>query len=337
MNNLDITFLATKQILNGSNQLKIFKKIGTQAAITDFSILLGGYFSEDHYINNEKKLENRTGWYWTCTDDKDHDARIINSAGKDGRKQINNRHGGARLALLFTQIKSIYSNKLRRNDGILEIEYGEYPQQVAPQDLQLKLERLYSSRVLELCETKNSYTIDSIKYDEYKYRGKKYVRVTANIANIYDDKIITLSNGVYYRNNDVVWVEVQPIKWLIDEEKNIAITEKIIFAGIPFNNERNYEGLYRTTDIKKFIDNIFSVDIIPPKVEVKPVNTPNFNLQSETRKPKIVNANIEYKEGTNITLTLPNEILKNIDSITIESEEDKQNQVVYVKKRPNNL
>ena len=43
----DFTFLTEEQIF-GDDQLDILKKYGTKCAITDFSILLGGYVSGDY-------------------------------------------------------------------------------------------------------------------------------------------------------------------------------------------------------------------------------------------------------------------------------------------------
>ncbi len=60
----DFTFLTVEQCF-GSNKLDILKKRGTEAAITDFSILLGGYVSRSYHINNDSSLEGRTGVYWT--------------------------------------------------------------------------------------------------------------------------------------------------------------------------------------------------------------------------------------------------------------------------------
>ena len=45
----DFTFLTEEQCF-GNDKLDILKKRGTQAAITDFSILLGGYFSDKHIV-----------------------------------------------------------------------------------------------------------------------------------------------------------------------------------------------------------------------------------------------------------------------------------------------
>ena len=59
----DFTFL-TKEQCWGDEELDIFEKRGTQAAITDFSILLGGWVS-NYRISNDSSLEGRTGTYWT--------------------------------------------------------------------------------------------------------------------------------------------------------------------------------------------------------------------------------------------------------------------------------
>ena len=59
----DFTFLTEEQIF-GKEKLEIFEKYGTKAAITDFSILLGGYVSNYH-TSGEISLKNRTGYWWT--------------------------------------------------------------------------------------------------------------------------------------------------------------------------------------------------------------------------------------------------------------------------------
>ena len=124
-----------------------------------------------------------------------------------------------------------------------------------------------------LLKTKNNYTTDSRKYDaydekilakqheEYEYNGKRYVRVEANSS--YDGEEFTLSNGERYKDGDNVWVEVQPVKWLVDEKSLMMVAEKIIFAGVPFNEKG---GNYQTKDfdkttIKEFMDKYLSRDL----------------------------------------------------------------------------
>ena len=60
----DFTFLTEKQVF-GDNKLDIISKYGTKCAMTDFSILLGGYVSSDYYTSEGNTRKDRTGWWWT--------------------------------------------------------------------------------------------------------------------------------------------------------------------------------------------------------------------------------------------------------------------------------
>lgn len=157
----------------------------------------------------------------------------------------------------------------RATDGVLEIEYGFYPQQAPSKFVQENLNSAFLQGILS--KTGNTFTVDSRRYneyektfsplilDEYQYEGKLYVRVTAN--SYFDGSKFKLSNGEEYVDGDNVWVEVQPIKWWLDETMNIMLAEKILFAGVQFKYERNYKGDFSTTDIKKFLDQCFAKDI----------------------------------------------------------------------------
>ena len=251
----DFTFLTEEQCFDSSRKLEILEKRGTIAPITDFSILLGGYVSDDYYYNNGNSLEDRSGWYWTSSDDKDNDVRVVRFDGSRIHSYVNRRGGGARPALPYSSIRNISSNGVRGRDGILEVEYGEYPQKVASKRLQDELERAYNYNQSSIRKTGKTYTTDSRKYDEYDEKfsaqiieeysfddGKKYVRVKAN--SYYAGSEFKLSNGERYKDGDYVWVEVQPIKWLIDEKSDIALSERLLFAGVQFKHvQGEVEGL----------------------------------------------------------------------------------------------
>lgn len=287
----DFTFLTEEQCFDSSGKLEILEKRGTIAPITDFSILLGGYVSNYHYYNNSNSLEDRSGWYWTSSD-KDNDARVVCRDGDCYYFRVNRRTGGARPALPYSSIRNICSNGVRGRDGILEVEYGEYPQKVASKRLQGELERSYNYNQSSIRKTGKTYIADSRKYDEDNKKfsaqiieeylfddGKKYVRVKANFY--YDGREFKLSNGEIYNDGDYVWVEVQPIKWLIDEKSDIALSERLLFAGVQFKHERNYKGDFSTTDIKEFMDKHFSKDITPSfSKEI----TPEERKQIEAKK-----------------------------------------------------
>ena len=137
--------------------------------------------------------------------------------------------------------------------------------------MQERLERAYRSG--NISKTRNSYTTDSRRYnaynekfvpkqhEEYEYNGKRYVRVEANSD--FDSNTFTLSNGENYRDGDNVWVEVSPVKWLVDERAKVMITDKLIFSGVQFNHTRNYHTRdFDRTDIKTFMDKYLSRDLV---------------------------------------------------------------------------
>ena len=136
--------------------------------------------------------------------------------------------------------------------------------------MQEKLERAYRSGIIS--KTRNSYTTDSREYndyykkfvpkqhEEYKYNGKRYVRVEANFD--LEGEGLTLSNGEKYRNGDYVWVEVSPVKWLVDEKAKVMLTDRLIFSGVQFNNTRDHHQIdFNRTDIKIFMDRYLSRDL----------------------------------------------------------------------------
>ena len=296
----DFTFLTKEQISDKQDNLDIIKKRGTKAAITDFSILLGGTVS-GHHVANDSSLEGRTGYYWTKSDDGDNDARVVNGNGDRDYFDVRSRRGGARPALPFSNINSIPTNgsrARRAQDGILEVEYGYYPQKAASRDMQERLERAYRNG--SISRTKNSYTTDSVSYDEYdtpfspkthdeyEYNGKKYVRIEAN--SYYDGNDFTLSNGERYRDGDNVWVEVQPVKWLVDERAHMMLTDKLIFSGVQFNHTRDYHTRdFDKTDIKNFMDEYFSKDLFQVREKACQTQTKTANSTRKNENPYNLN------------------------------------------------
>ena len=157
----NFTFLTEEQYF-GSDKLDILEKRGTKAALTDFSILLGAYASDDYHINNDKSLEGRTGAYWTKSDDGDKDTCAIENCGNVCSYMVIGRSCGVRLALPFSSIYRILTNGESgkyANDGVFEVEYGYYPQKAVSRDMQEKLEKAYKSG--SMLRTGNSYTTDS--------------------------------------------------------------------------------------------------------------------------------------------------------------------------------
>ena len=271
MNSQDLTLLSEGQIWgnDSESQLEVIRKYGTKAAITDLCVLTGSYLCEDtdYNIDEDKSLTGRTSWFWTRSDDGNNDVR---TAEEDGIRHIKcryKRHGAVRPALQSSVIFSqISPNRVRGYNETEEVEYGEYPQNAADSRMQNILKSIYK---IGMNKTGRNYTFNStrnddydakktVTYDEYEYQGKKYICVKANISFVR----YKLSNGVEYRSGDYVWVEVSPVKWLIDDRTGILISKKGLVSGIRFlDKNTNYKGDFDRTEMKEYLDRYMLRDL----------------------------------------------------------------------------
>ena len=266
----NMTLLEEAQIL-GDNQLEIFKKYGTKCAVTDFYILLGGYVANHEYTCEGNLLTDRTGCYLTKTFDGKSAVVDYDTLGSGHFYSVNRRESGGRPVLPYSSIKSRGSKLKIDFNGIKVMQYGEYPQTVITDPLSSELEHNYQRKdCANHLLTGKSYIVDGIKNDvlgepfkvrrndEYCYNGIKCIRFLGD-SNSVGEK---LSNGVEIEEGKPYWVKVEPIEWMVDEKDDIAVAKRVLFAGIQFQNDKNYKGDFEKTDIKKFIDNYFSKEII---------------------------------------------------------------------------
>jgi len=391
-----LTFLSADQVF-GDNQLEIFKKEGTEAALTDFSILLGGSTDNPTKIKTNKEGEILGNW-WTKTrfhssrkfdnnrklniEIEDGDPRYINKyitiVSREGKKDkvhfMEDENCGGRPAIKYSQIKDLATNVIKNSNNVIEVEYGEYPQTIASEEVASELELLYKTKLL--LKTGKKYTSDNWRYSghlsrydcfptdyyrEYKYAGKKYIRLVYK-KDYYDNEHI-LSNGKKIQHKQkTYWIEVKPIKWLVDKKSDIAITKKIIFAGEYFdstyNNSYANETYFEETAVKKFMNKDFAKNIIssyPPlnsNINNKNKNNNNNNnktIATNTNKPtdfedKITNIledikkytdNIQDKEAiknkiNNLLENYNNKLdnIKNNQGLSVESTETIKNDLI---------
>ena len=273
-NSFELTLLSEGQIWgnNSESQLEVISKYGTKAAITDLCILTGGYLYEytDYNIDEDRSLTGRTSCFWTRSDDGDNDVREVDADGDRVDVYRYKRYDVVRPALQSSVIFSkISPNRVRGYNGTEEVEFGEYPQNAADSRMQNILESEYKRG---MSKTGRSYTFDSVKnyddntgfkpvtYEEYKYQGKKYIRIKAN--SYFAGGKFMLSNGACYRNGDYVWVEVSPVKWLIDDKAGILISKKGLVSGIRFLDKKtDYKGDFDRTEMKEYLDKYMIKDL----------------------------------------------------------------------------
>lgn len=274
MNSQNLTLLSEGQIWGNRKEprLDVIRKYGTKAAITDLCVLTGSYLCEDtdYNIDEDKSLTGRTSWFWTRSDDGDNDVRAVYQRGGRRSRYRYARNGAVRPVLQSSVIFSqISPNRVRGYNGTEEVEYGQYPQNAADSIMQNILESEYYRG---MNKTGKSYTFDSVNsydyvtrfkpvtYEEYEYQGKEYIRIKANSD--FRGRKFKLSNGVEYRDGDYVWVEVSPVKWLIDDRTGILISKKGLVSGIRFLNKMTeYKGDFDRTEMKEYLDRYMLQDL----------------------------------------------------------------------------
>ena len=328
---MKFTFLTQEQVF-GEEKLSIFNKYSVEASISDFAILLGG--TNTNYIKGVQQ-NNKVSWWWTKSSNMKGDALAIKADDLSMPLFINHRDVGARPAFKYS---SIEATEMSYDDDNMMVYYGEYPQTVVSPEYSCVLEKAYKNNTIKL--TGKKYTTDLVDvnscfkkfkektYDEYEYGGKKYIRFVSNSTRYYQ----CLSDERIIREGSVYWVSVEPIKWLIDKNADIAFSENVLFSGIQFNNQRDYYGNFENTDIKNYMDTYFAKDIIPSigaTIEKSSRDEYLYVLDDLTTKL--------YKKANSILNELDDESLKNsskalellVSVQTILEEIDKKLKVIY--------
>ena len=334
--NQDLTLLSDGQIWGNDSeqQLDIMKTYGTKCASTDLAILTGCWQC-DETVNEDNSLAGRATEYWTKTEEILHPmihGTLTDFSGAvctcfvDGDRNCSKEQERTCAIRPVLQSSIIYSqispNKVRGYNGTYEVEYGEYPQMAAEVGYQVALENELQSGNLK--KTGRNYTFDSRGYDdydlgfdpktheEYEYQSKKYIRVKAN--SIYRGNKFQLSNGEEYRDGDYVWIEVSPVKWLIDERKGILISKKGLVSGIRYAKRYTfYKGDFDKTDMKEYLNNYMSRDLFQSSVLV------DTNSMLPGEKTKKVEAT-EKNDGLLISQTCLSNLIEYLEQ---EVEKDK--------------
>jgi hypothetical protein len=277
----------------GEEALDVFKKIGTKCAVTDFAILLGAYVIDDYYVSDDSSLKGRTGPWYLSSANEYGDVRDVSRYGSRSWEETVTRYGVVRPVLPYSNISDISTNVVRRKSGILEVEYGEYPQYVVDTSLGGILDSEFSAGRLR--KTGKAYTTDSrrwidyfekfspVKHEEFEYNGKRYVRVKSNCCGRSNYK---LSNGAIAHNGDYYWLEVSPIVWYVDEEAKMLVSKTGLASGIRFC-DRSYDGNFKNTEMYMFLNKCFAKDIKPLVMN----KTEEISSDSKVDKSKEVNSN----------------------------------------------
>lgn len=154
-------------------------------------------------------------------------------------------------------------------------------------------------------KTGRHYTFDSVKtddhdekftpitYEEYEYQGKKYIRIKPVYRYFYAEDL-EFSNGNKYENKDYFWVEVSPVKWLIDDKTKTLISKKGLISGIRFlSSDIPYKGDFSKTEMYMFLNKYMVKDLFQSEVltQTQSIDTTDNKKQA---KKKVNPYNLDF-------------------------------------------
>lgn len=307
----------------GKNKLEIFKKRGVKAEATDFAVLSGATFDKGKINGIYKKI----GYYWTGTGYK-FKIYIVTPDGEEWLADIycDNEDIAVRPVLSFSSVDDIPSNGVskRLEDGILEVEYGYYPQEEVNENVKKQLEQTFKMDLLNRKMkkpgnyftmvskvTSNSLNPSLITISEYDYNQKRYIRV--NSRNIASD-VMLFQNGRNIKSKDAVWIEVQPVEWLVDEKNKIMVSKKLLFAGMgmcyPFGSTSE------SSNIKHYLNNHFAKELLQGiKTNKTDENAKQSKVESKDKVLSLLEKTLNEIESMNISIEAKKEVIQKLKDL----------------------
>ena len=262
--------------------------------LTDFAILTGGCNWDRTSTFTGAGPEK--GSFWTKTG-FDGEGFIVTEYGTFHFSPSDS--GGIKPVIVNDKIFTIGKNYISGEEANLfmnknnnyELEYGYYPQNAA--DNQKKLEEEYSHNNLK--KTGKVYHYGKRTFEEYEYKGYKYIRFTIDQQSFkYAIKsYLTLSDGNNYSDGSVAWIKVEPISWLLCGDYS-AVSEKILFGMELDKKKIKYDGNFENTTLYKYLNNTFKNDITNDFLNQKiSFSIPNEKIIKKLKKINPYNFNFD--------------------------------------------
>jgi len=274
---------------------------------SDFAALLGLGISD----------YKRTSGSWIDSGDNEVET-VLSSDGQTlfDEQQSMAKNAGVRPVLVLKGLDNI---KIENGS----FEYGEYPQTLV-KDVTIisQLDQAYAENKLN--KTGKVYTINTAEnsdsyakssdsnfspdyLDEFEYNGKKYVRVVSN-----ENGRVKTSDGTKHRENYVYYVEVEPIKWNVIKDGELAIADRSLFTNVNLNHIQSYLNTYFANEMlanstkNLSQENLKEIRLTPYRFNVTfetPEEPKNINhLYEDIEKKKEAQKLFFIKEQTNSIL-----------------------------------
>lgn len=276
MTNIEFTFLSNEEVF-GPNHLHLFDCFPLSAPVTDFALLQAIKY-ENCASSNPKILRKREGAWVTRNIKNNNTGNIVTSYYANyvyknklmERNLMIENNLGARPATSYNAIKDASHTIFNYDNKILIIMYGIYPQWAVSKELNHYLNQsFYEKTLIPTSKVITRYPLAGItdvisvhqnkiayQYEVYKYNNRYYTL----FKNEYLEE--KLSNGKIPKLLDHCWLEVSPILWLVDVERDIALAKNILFSKI-FERTRPPKCSFKETATYKYLNTNFANEIKP--------------------------------------------------------------------------
>ena len=254
-----------------------------QAIATDLAVLTGVVEQTDPEFADEEGNDIPYAPYYTYDmDGKCEMNYIVDGYGDAELADLDDKTIGCRPVIKYSLIKDYCLTDVL-DDGTLIAYFGKYPQRVVNNLEQYALTKNLENNKLEQLE--KSYTIKGKQYQVYKCNNREFIRFTAEVESESE-----LSNYEVVQKGKTYWVEVKTIMWLVDKEKDVAVTNYVLFGGMQFANTGKYFfDEFEESNVGKYLNNEF-LDEITEYSKLIRIEAEKIMLQKEQEKIQEENA-----------------------------------------------
>lgn len=234
----------------GQDKLSVFNTVDISADITDFAIASGTF----SFVNED---DLTTGMYWVddIENEKKRSAYVVDINGNIGEtlKQEKNVVG-IRVAVKYSDIKDSIISETFLDDNLSIIQYGNYPKDIVEEFTYAEFLKLRNNgKVKEtnavcVLPRRNDGTFSRfgvVQKNVLQYNKINFVEYSM------EHLMCSINDKRYYKGSPILF-KVEPINWLVDKEKDIAITEDVIVGGIPYSSSTNVYA--RNEDINDYLE-----------------------------------------------------------------------------------
>ena len=226
-----------------------------KAFATDLAALMG--VVEETYpefIDEEGNEIPYAPYYTYDMDGKNEMNYIVDGFGDIMLTRLNDKTIGCRPVIAYSLIKNYCQTEVL-DDGTLIAYFGRYPQRVVNNLEQYALtKRLNENKLNKLDKT---YTLDGKTHEVYECNNRKFIQYTSE-----KESESVLSNYETIQKGKTYWVEIEPIMWLVDKEKDVAVANNVLFGGMEFSkNERYFFDEFEESNVGRYLNNEFLNEI----------------------------------------------------------------------------